>query len=141
MDCGDGDLRATKNGLWYHGMSNAPEEKSHVKTHYSKSGMGRQGEPCFFKYNPGEKLYNPRRWDTYDPHQFCSNCILDEEATNARRKPIVVYRCQGHRFPVPEDTPTISFSEECKKLMDSLERMKGEFQSIENHLSNITHNQ
>jgi hypothetical protein len=138
MDCGNGKLRTTKNGLWYHGAIHG-DNGGRV---HARSGMGKHGAPCFFKYNPGEKLHNPGKWDTHDPHRFCSNCIIDEEATKARKKkPLVVYRCLGHRFPVSDDTPTLNFSEECEKLIDSLEGMNGEFISIENHLSNITRNQ
>ncbi len=127
-DCGDGILRASKNGLWYHGM--IPEEKD-----YAKKGMGQQGVPCFFKYKTGKKLPRPK-WDTHDPQSFCSNCIIDDEA-NKSRKVVFVYRCMGHRIeqsevPALEDRkPEVPALEDRKPEVPALEDRKPEAPALE----------
>ena len=51
----------------------------------------------FFEYKMDHHLSNPDLWDTYNAHQFCSNCSYDEELSKNRRI-MKIYKCNGHEI-------------------------------------------
>ena len=82
---GEGPIRYYENGKYYHGIGINDTSKWNVNNKFDK---------CFFCYNP-EKELPFKHLDTYNPNNFCTNCIYDDKL-NKRRKENKIYKCLGH---------------------------------------------
>ena len=74
-------------GMIYHGIGINDMPKWNVNNKFDK---------CFFCYNP-EKELPFKHLDTYNPNNFCTNCIYDDKL-NKRRKQNKIYKCLGHEI-------------------------------------------
>lgn len=84
---GNGPIRYYENGKYYHGIGINDMPKWNVNNKFDK---------CFFCYNP-ERSLPCKHLDTYNPHDFCTNCIYHDNF-NKRRTKNKIYKCLGHEI-------------------------------------------
>ena len=85
---GTGPTRYKEGDKYYHGVGKNETQKWNWKNKYNHH---------FFEYKMDHHLSNPDLWDTYNAHQFCSNCSYDEELSKNRRI-MKIYKCNGHEI-------------------------------------------
>ena len=85
---GTGPIRYKEGNKYYHGVGKNETQKWNWKNKYNHH---------FFEYKMDHHLSNPDLWDTYNAHQFCSNCSYDEELSKNRRI-MKIYKCNGHEI-------------------------------------------
>ena len=83
-----GPIRYKEGDKYYHGVGKNETQKWNWKNKYNHH---------FFEYKMDHHLSHPDLWDTYNAHQFCSNCSYDEELSKNRRI-MKIYKCNGHEI-------------------------------------------
>ncbi len=86
---GTGPLRYknTEGTIYYHGIGHL--ENKYVWWNQKKNR-------CIIEYKNKNKKIRYPYWETTDIHQFCTNCIPDENLNKTKRSKFY-YICQGHK--------------------------------------------